>query len=270
MKSSLRGGENMGKEKNNKMFWSMKAAADKQSADLFIYGAIISGYKWNETDVTITEFQQALDDLPSTVKTLNMYINSPGGSVFTTIAMGNQLERKKSQLTVNAYVDGVAASAASFLIMKADNIYMYENTFLMIHKPMLTLWGANAVELREQADWLDKTEARTCIPAYLAKGTDQLTEDKIKELLNGKDNWLDADEASQYFNITVIEETKDAVACADIELLSQYEGVPDNLFKEVEQNSTISAEEMAKRQKIADEARASSAYIDTILGGIFK
>jgi ATP-dependent Clp protease, protease subunit len=255
-------------DKNQSKYWDIKASADEKSADLFIYGAIISGYKWNETDVTISEFQQELDNLPSTVKTLNMYINSPGGSVFTTIAMMNQLERKKDKLTINAYVDGVAASAASFLIMKADNIYMYENTFLMIHKPMISLWGANAVDCREQADWLDKTEARTCIPAYMAKGTDLLTEGKLKELLDGNDNWLDAEEASQYFNITILEETKDAIACADIELLEHYKGVPKQLFKQPEQKSTISVEEMAQRQRIAEEAKASADYLKTILGGI--
>jgi len=257
-------------QKKNK-FWDIKASADKMSADLFIYGAIISGSKWNETDVTITDFQNALDALPNTVKTLNMYVNSPGGSVFTTVAMINQLKRKKSQnqLTVNAYVDGIAASAASFLIMAADNLYMYKNTFLMIHKPMISLWGANAVDCREQADWLDKTEAKTCIPAYLSQGTDLLTEEKVQELLNGKDNWLDADEAAELFNFTILEETKDAIACADFELLNQYEGVPEKLFKP-ESNTIMSAEEMTLRQKIANESKANLAYIDTILGGIYR
>lgn len=257
----------VGNQQKNK-FWNLKAAANNQSADLFIYGAIISGSKWNDTDVTITEFQQALDELPSTVKTLNMYVNSPGGSVFTTIAMMNQLERKKSNLTINAYVDGIAASAASFLIMKADNIYMYKNAFLMIHKPMISLWGANAIECREQADWLDKTESKTCIPAYLSKGTDLLTEEKIQELLNGKDNWLDADEAAELFNITVLEEEKDAIACADVELLRSYENIPSQLFRQTEPSNSISAEEMALRKKIAEEAKASSEYISTILGGM--
>lgn len=252
----------------NNSFWEIKAAADDKSADLFIYGAILSGYKWRDEDITLTDFKDALDALPSTVKTLNMYVNSPGGSVFVTNAMINQLERKRSQLTINAYVDGVAASAVSYLIMKADNIYMYKNTFLMIHKPMVTLWSANAVDCREQADWLDKIESKTCIPAYKSKGTDQLTDEKIAELLDGKDNWLDADEASQLFNITVLEEEKDAVACADIDLLNIYKNVPEQLFKKVEQKTSISASEMAQRQKIAEEAKANSAYLNTILGGM--
>lgn len=257
------------KFKQKTKFWNIKAAANNQSADLFIYGAIISGSKWDDTDVTISEFQQALDALPNTVKTLNMYVNSPGGSIFTTIAMLNQLERKKSNLTINAYVDGIAASAASFLIMKADNIFMYKNTFLMIHKPMITLWGANSIECREQADWLDNIESRTCIPAYMGKGTDLLTEEKMNELLDGKDHWLNADEASALFNITVLEEEKDAIACADIELLNFYQDVPDQIFK-VEQKNTIPDDEMAKRKRIAEEAKANLAYLDTILGGLVK
>jgi ATP-dependent Clp protease, protease subunit len=254
-------------DKKLNKFWEMKASADEKSADLFIYGAIISGYKWNETDVTITEFQQALDSLSKTVKTLNMYVNSPGGSVFTTIAMINQLNRIKSRMTINAYIDGIAASAASFLIMVADNIYMYKNTFLMIHKPMISLWGANAVDCREQAEWLDKTEAKTCKPAYMGKGTEALTEEKLQELLNGKDNWLDADEAAELFNINVIEETKDAIAFADVELLSHYKDVPEQLIN-VKQTSHVDNEEMEQRKKIATESIANLDYLKTILGGI--
>ncbi|UED78043.1 head maturation protease, ClpP-related [Brevibacillus sp. DP1.3A] len=250
-------------------FWDLRSAKDEKSADLFIYGAIVSGYKWNEADITITEFTQAMDNLPKSVKTLNMYVNSPGGSVFTTIAMMNQLERKRSSLTINAYVDGVAASAASFLIMKADNIYMYKNTFLMIHKPMISLWGANAVDCREQADWLDKTELKTCRPAYLSKGTVLLTEDKVSELLDGKDNWLDADEAAELFNITVLEEEKDAVACADMELLQSYNGIPAQLLNP-HQSSKTSSLNMTEREKIAVEAKAGATYIETILGGIYQ
>lgn len=250
-------------------FWELRSAKDEKSADLFIYGAIVSGYKWNEADITITEFTHALDNLPKTVKILNMYVNSPGGSVFTTIAMMNQLERRKSSITINAYVDGVAASAASFLIMKADNIYMYKNTFLMIHKPMISLWSANAVECREQADWLDKTELKTCRPAYLSKGTSLLTDEKVDELLDGKDNWLDADEAAELFNITVLEEEKDAVACADMEMLSRYEGTPSQLLG-IKQQHTSPSIDAKQRERIVAEAQAGSAYVETILGGIYQ
>lgn len=253
------------KNKQNK-FWEMKASANKNEADVFIYGEIVSGDKWDESDVSITDFAKELDELNDSVNTLNLFVNSPGGSVFTTVAMMSQIERLKNKLTVNAYVDGLAASAASFLIMAADNIYMYRNSLLMIHKPMVGLvFGANAEQLREQAEILDKIESSTCVPAYKAKGTDKLTDEVLAEFLGEKDTWLDVYEAKQYFDIEIIDESKDVVACLEPKLL--YGEAPTNIKAS---KNTISAEEMALRQKIADEAKASSEYTKTILGGIYQ
>ncbi|GGP17233.1 head maturation protease, ClpP-related [Oceanobacillus neutriphilus] len=255
----------MNKNKKKYNFWEIKASAGKNEADVFIYGEIVSGDKWDESDVSIIDFAKELDSLDSNVKTLNMYINSPGGSVFTTIAMMSQLERAKSRMTINAYIDGLAASAASFLIMAADNIYMYQNALLMVHKPMINfLFGANANVLRDKAEWLDKIESSTCVPAYKSKGTEQLTDEVLSDFLGEKDVWLNSTEATKYFDITVLEETKDVAANLEPSLL--YGDVPE----EFQDNSSrqISATEMQERQRIADEAKANLEYTKTILGGI--
>lgn len=248
-------------------FWEMKSALNKPVTDLFVYGAILNGSKWEDSDVTLAEFKQELDSLPESTKTLNLYVNSPGGSVYATIAMMNLLERMKSRVTINAYVDGVAASAASFLIMKADNIYMYTNSFLMIHKPMSTLWSANSVDCREMADWLEKTEANSCVPAYLGKGTSALTEEKVKQLLDGKDNWLSAEETAELFNVTIIQETKDAAACADIDMLAKYENTPKQLLEQIQpqQPTVMTAEEKTLRESILADSKANLTYLNTIL-----
>lgn len=252
--------------KQNK-FWEVKASANKNTADVFIYGEIVSGDKWDESDVSITDFAKELDSLNSNVKNLNLYVNSPGGSVFTTVAMMSQLERAKQKMTINAYVDGVAASAASFLIMAADNIYMYQNALLMIHKPMIGLvFGANANVLREQADWLDKIESSTCIPAYKSKGTDKLTDEVLSNFLGEKDVWLDAYEASDYFRLEVLEETKDVAACLEPKLL--YGDVPKQI--NVNNSNNISATEMAERKKIAEQAETNIKIREQILGGIYQ
>lgn len=263
----LKGGDNLS-EKENK-FWEIKASANNKEADVFIYGEIVSGDKWDESDVSIVDFAKELDQLDDNTRNLNLFVNSPGGSVFTTVAMMSQLKRVKSKMTVNAYVDGLAASAASFLIMVADNIYMYENSLLMIHKPMVGLiFGANANQLREQAEVLDKIESSTCIPAYKDKGTDSLTEEKLSSFLGEKDTWLDAEDAQKYFDINVIEESKDIVACVDPKLM--YDKAPKNIMPKEEQNKkVISATEMAERQKIAEQAKANSEYVNDILGGIY-
>lgn len=254
------------KNKTNK-FWEVKASVGKNEADVFIYGEIVSGDKWDESDVSITDFVKELDSLDSNVKDLNLYVNSPGGSVFTTIAMMSQLERAKQRMTINAYVDGIAASAASFLIMVADNVYMYQNSLLMLHKPMIGLiFGANANVLREKADWLDKIESSTCIPAYKSKGTDKLTDKVLSDFLGEKDVWLDAYEASEYFQLEVLEETKDVAACLDSDLL--YGDIPKQIS--VKNTNNISATEMAERKRIAEESEMNIKIREQILGGIYQ
>lgn len=260
---ALKGGDNL---KNTKTkFWEVKSSASDNVADAFIYGEIVSGDKWDDSDVSAKEFAEELEGLGENINTLNLFVNSPGGSVFTTVAMMSQLERLKDRVTVNAYVDGLAASAASFLIMVADNIYMYENALMMIHKPMIgLLFGANANVLRERADWLDKIESSTCIPAYKSKGTDKLTDEVLSEFLGESDTWLDAEEVAKYFEVTVINETKDVAANLNNKLM--YGEVPSNIAEQ--KTNGISAEEMEKRQEIADQAKFNAGFIKDILGGI--
>jgi ATP-dependent protease ClpP protease subunit len=69
----------------------------------------------------------AHDGEPVTVR-----VNSPGGDVHEGIAIYNALNRYKGRITV--HVDGLAASAASFLIMAADEIVVGRHSELMIHE----------------------------------------------------------------------------------------------------------------------------------------
>src|SRR5699024_10176582 len=133
--------------------------------------------KWEDDDVTISEFKESLENLGDNVKTLNMYTNSPGGNVFVTVAMMSQLERIKDRITINAYIDGIAASAASFLVMKSHNIYMYKSSMMMVHKPMTgLLFGENASISREKCESLNQMAQTTWTTAYMEKGTEHLTE----------------------------------------------------------------------------------------------
>ena len=220
-------------KKKAKKFWDFRnALAD--TAELYVYGEIVSGsYKWDDTDVTIVDFKDQLDKLGD-IKTLNMYVSSPGGSIFTTVAMMSMLQRQKEKgVVINAYVDGVAASAAGFLIMVATNIYFYINSTLMIHKPLLSGYmAANAYELRKMADSLDTLENGSLIGSYMAKAKEVLTEDKLRELL-AAETWMDANMAQGYFNITILEETKQYVASIqDLEILAKYKNTPK--FIEIE------------------------------------
>lgn len=99
-------------------------------------------------------FKRQLEGLGA-VDRLEVYINSPGGSVTDGVAIMNALVRHPAP--VDVYVDGMAASIASVIAMAAEpgRLFMPDNTFLFIHEPWTYAQG-NADEFRKAADELDK------------------------------------------------------------------------------------------------------------------
>jgi len=194
------------------------------SADLYIYGEIVDNtdYKWDEADVMPDDVLNALRQVEG-LNNLNIYINSPGGSVFAGLAIYNMLARNKAKKTV--YIDGVAASMASVIAMVGDTINIPSNAFLMIHNPWTIALG-NATELRKVADDLD-TIATGAMNVYKENMKKGITEETIQELLNNE-TWLNGEEAAKYFNVEIIE-AKNYAACAS-EVLRKYDKTPQKLL----------------------------------------
>lgn len=213
-----------------KSFFEFKNITSTE-ADLFIYGEIVqeksvdwwTGEEVSDTEVGLMDFKKELDSLGN-IQKLNLYINSPGGDVFTASTMISMLERQKDKGTeINAYVDGLSASAASFLMFVADNIYLYKNSIVMVHKPMSYAVG-NANDMQKTIDALNKIEDSVMIPMYLSKA--KCDEAKIKELIDAE-TWLSSTEMQEYFNVTVLNEEKVAVASISSKLFAKYKNIPD-------------------------------------------
>lgn len=123
---------------------------DGTTAVLRLYDPVDSyGEFWG---VSAKEFAQALDDLPSNITEIRLHINSPGGDVFDGVAIVNALRAHSARVV--AVVDGIAASAASFIAAAADETLMAPNSELMIHDA----WGlcvGNAAEMQQMAEMLD-------------------------------------------------------------------------------------------------------------------
>lgn len=238
----------------------MKQSADNQ-ADIFIYGEITPYAFEGEGEHSAQSFKNALNELKD-VEVINLYVNSPGGSVFEGITIHNMLKRHEAK--VIAHVDALAASIASVIIMAADEIRMPRNSMLMIHNPW-TLVVGNANELRKQADDLDRI-GNSSKQSYLTKAGDKLDEDKLQEMLDAE-TWLSADEAFEHGLCDVIEEANEMVASIDNEFLGRYKNVPESL--QGGKSTNINADEMVERQKIAEAAKLNSNYIKDILGGIY-
>ena len=237
----------------------MKTSTDGKTGEVFIYGEITK-YAWtDEGEHSAQTFKNELDELGN-VETINLYVNSPGGSVFEGITIHNMLKRHEAK--VIAYVDALAASIASVIIMAADEIRMPSNAMLMIHNPWTFVMG-NAAELRKKADDLDRI-GESAITSYLDKAGDKLIEEDLREMLDAE-TWLSADEAYQYGLCDIVEESNEMVACLDDKFMEHYQNIPSTL-----QKTTMSREEMELREKIAQEAKASSEITKTILGGIYS
>jgi ATP-dependent protease ClpP protease subunit len=118
--------------------WSMTNAGVPK---LYVSG-MIGGY-----DLDAQDFVQAVHALD--VKAIDLHVNSPGGFVWDAMAMYQAL--KSHPATVTAHVDGLAASAASFLIQAADHRVMATGSRGMVHDAQVVAIGSPA-EVREAAD----------------------------------------------------------------------------------------------------------------------
>lgn len=164
------------------------SAADASTYELLIYGDI--GDSWWGESVTAQSVAQQLNDLPDTVATINVRINSYGGSVADGLAIYNALKRHKAAKAVT--VDGVAMSSASLIAMAGDTVSMPPTSLLMIHAPWGGLYG-NAKEMRQYADVLD-TFSESMADAYVKK-SGKSRDDVLALLTDGEDHYYTGDEA---------------------------------------------------------------------------
>ena len=122
-------------------------------AEIIIYDEI--GENWWGEGVSAKSFSEELNALPDSVNLIELRINSPGGSVFEGYTIYNRLKQHKAE--VHAYIDGMAASIASLIMLAADKVFMGETAQVMIHKPLAGVWG-NSKDLETMIERLDSIE----------------------------------------------------------------------------------------------------------------
>lgn len=119
--------------------------------------------------VSADDFVRELASIKASKITLR--VNSPGGDVFDGVTIFNAIARHKAEVT--AFVDGIAASAASFIIQAADHRVMSPHSTMMIHDAQggLAINGT-AGDYQKMADVLNKaSENIASIYAERAGGT---------------------------------------------------------------------------------------------------
>lgn len=170
--------------------FDVRADAAADEAEIFLYDAIVDDELEAEWwgGVAPKSFVQALRGI--TASTIHLRINSPGGSVFAARAMEQALREHSARVVV--HIDGLAASAATFIAMAGDEITMAKGALFMIHKAWSYAWG-NADDLTETASLLTKIDG-TLAQTY-ADRTKQTTA-QIGEWM-AAETWFTAEEALQ-------------------------------------------------------------------------
>lgn len=195
--------------KNQKSFYSIRnESTATKSVDILIYGDIPDWdedtYKMkNSADQFVRDFQRLEKDYDR----INIHINSPGGSLFHAFPIFNIIKASKKE--IHTYNDGIAASAASVILMAGKKIHSAKNGMVMIHNASNIVWG-NAMDLREAADVLEKYDG--VIADHYAKMLGKTKEETLAAYMDYKDHWLTADEALEQGLIHEIEdyESEDA------------------------------------------------------------
>lgn len=131
-----------------------------------MYG-IIDSMEWWGDEVTaawVVEALQGAGDGPVLI-----HMNCPGGDVFEALAIYASIRSHPGDVTVR--VEGLAASAASYIMLAADRVEVEPNAMVMIHDAWSVCVGDSA-DMRASADMLDKTSANIAsIYAGRAGGT---------------------------------------------------------------------------------------------------
>lgn len=184
--------------------------------EIWLYGPV--GDSWGE-GMSAKQFATELSALGS-VNTINIRINSEGGSVFDGMAIYNQLDRHQAQIEVD--VDGLAASIASVIAMAGDTISIAENAMMMIHDPWTAAFGDSS-DLRKTADLLDTIKGQ--IANTYSKRTGMAL-DQVAALMS-EETWMDSKTAHKAGFVDRVSGELAIAACAD---LSRFRHVPKKLL----------------------------------------
>ena len=154
-----------------------QARKNKNELNIQIYGQI-GGFSWFDETVTSDQVYKELENFGNDIDVINLYINSPGGSVTEGCAIYSALKRHKA--VKNVYIDGQCSSIASVIAMAGDKIAMSPVATMMKHNPITALAG-DAEEMRKTANILDIMK-ETIINAYVTKS--HLSREEISNLMD--------------------------------------------------------------------------------------
>mgnify|MGYP000330852101 FL=1 len=154
---------------------------------------IFLGEDVNDTSASLIIAQMLFLESADPDKDIQLYINSPGGSVTAGLAIYDTMQYIKCD--VATYCMGMAASMGSFLLSGGTKgkRYAMPNSEIMIHQPSGGAQG-QATEIQIAAEHILKI--RTRLNQILAENTGQPLD--VIRIDTERDNFMSAEEAKEY------------------------------------------------------------------------
>jgi len=163
-------------------FWNW--VSNEAGRTLFLNGEI-SDETWYGDEVTPKIFK---DELNSCTGDITVWINSPGGDVFSSAQIYNMLMDYQGNVKVK--IDGLAASAASVIAMAGTEVLMSPVAMMMIHNPMTVAIGDSS-EMQKASEMLAEVK-ESIMNAYEIKTG--LSRSKLSHLMDAE-SWFNAKKA---------------------------------------------------------------------------
>lgn len=190
----------------------LRCEAADDGAHIYVYDVIDSF--WGASAAGLVSALAAADG-----KDVHMHINSPGGDVFEARAMAAAVVGYAGKVT--AHIDGVAASAATYLALAASEVRMTAGGLFMIHNAWTVAMG-DKNDFTSTADLLNKIDGT--ISADYARKTGASTE-QIASWMDAE-TWFTAQEALDAKFIDVIDRNSKSDGAKDKWNLSAYANAP--------------------------------------------
>ncbi|MCI8906888.1 MAG: ATP-dependent Clp endopeptidase proteolytic subunit ClpP [Angelakisella sp.] len=129
-------------------------------------------------------------------KDINFYINSPGGSISSGMAIYDTMQFVKCDVATTCI--GMAASMGAFLLSSGakGKRFALPNSEIMIHQPLVSGGGiqGQVTDIRLRSEWLQRTKDK--MNRMLAENTGKSLEQVQQD--TERDNFMNAQEALDY------------------------------------------------------------------------
>lgn len=180
--------------------------APLEAGDLALFGPVVDDtwawlYDDDEPIITPSRVKALLDGSEGPIRAI---LNSGGGDLWAGVAVGALFDdARRGGREVEMSVAGIAASAATVIMVRGGRITADRQAEIMIHLPMTYVPGGlvNRRGIEAMRENLDRVETnlnrseRQAVALYAERNRKDLGEERIREMVE-RETWMTAEDAA--------------------------------------------------------------------------